>query len=812
MAPPRLLRGLVLGGLLVATSIAQDPFGRGGRGGRPMPPSRLLQAIDTDGNGALSSDEIDFAARSLLQLDTDRDGNLSAAELTPARGGGFRGPGGPGMGGPGMGGPPGGMDPVLSALDKDGDGELFEDEITDAARSLDRLDRDGDDMLSEDELAPTMGGRGGFGPGGPGGFGGRGRGGQARYQGVPRPEELRAEDGTATIPDRATFDALSYQGEEVMIDTHLAGMQFVKFQLEGVGSDDPRLYFMNTKVYRAHPMFMGAIGLSEGGGFGRGGGSSGTMRGVLVYRPMLASPAGAPGLYTFEFEPNDAFPYDSIRIAFDQLQGHSDLLRGNLAYNLLPRAKQRWSTERERYVQGKLPVFDPEATPDDVAFLPLHRAVSFGRLRLMAPGERPSARDVVVYRALPNEMPRTAGVLTGVRQTPLSHVNLRAVQDDVPNAFVRDVAAAPAVQALLGKYVRYEVTDLGYSLREATAEEVEAHFVALRPQQTQVPPRDLDAREILPFDQLGFADAVRVGVKAANLAVLRGLAGAQDGVQSPDGYAVPFAFYDDFMRSNGFYEMARQMMQTGDFQRDAATRERALKKFRKAIEKGKMPAWADAALEAVRSRFPDGQPIRCRSSTNNEDLPGFSGAGLYDSFTHRAKEGHLAKTVRQVYASMWNFRAFEEREFYRVDHFAAAMGVVLHANSEDERLNGVAVTRDVLYQELHRDKLLYYVNVQVGDDLVTNPQAESVPEELLLSPRNPAGDRVMQRSNRAPAGQDSLLTVAQRLQLRRCLRALHEHFARCYGRVDDPTFAMEVEFKVSADGALLIKQARPWVE
>ncbi|MEC7725389.1 MAG: PEP/pyruvate-binding domain-containing protein, partial [Planctomycetota bacterium] len=233
--------------------------------------------------------------------------------------------------------------------------------------------------------------------------------------------------------------------------------------------------------------------------------------------------------------------------------------------------------------------------------------------------------------------------------------------------------------------------------------------------------------------------------------------------------------------------------------------------FRKKVKKGEMPSWMHDALTEVQGRFPEGQSIRCRSSTNNEDLPGFSGAGLYDSFTHKPDEGHLSVSVRQVFASLWNFRAYEEREFHRIDHLMAAMGVVLHPNQKREQVNGVAVTKDVLYKAQHPSTRLYFVNVQVGEDLVTNPEAASVPEELLLSPRNPRRDRVLQRSNRGSDGA-SLLSSKHRQELRRCMRTLHDRFARLYGRGDDDAFAIEIEFKVTEAGDLLIKQARPWID
>jgi hypothetical protein len=498
-----------------------------------------------------------------------------------------------------------------------------------------------------------------------------------------------------------------------------------------------------------------------------------------------------------------------IQVAQGLLEEHSELLRDRLAYYLLPRAKERYLTEVAKYDDAGLPVIDEADLYADIGFLPLHLAESFGRLRLMNLEERPGPRDIVIYPTLPNELPRVAGIITGVRQTPLSHVNLRAIQDDVPNAYIADFARNEQLTGLLDRYVHYKVDADGYEVREATAEEVERHFEALRPREVLFPARDLTEKTIRPLREIAFTDGDRFGRKASNLATLRTL--YLEDVAVPDGLAVPFSFYDAFMEHNGLYEAARRMIAAPGFQTDSEVRDAALAEFRKTVKKGQMPQWMLDAIGDAQAAFPEGSSIRCRSSTNNEDLISFSGAGLYSSFTHRPKEGHLSKSIKQVYASMWNYRAFEEREFGRIDHFASAMGVLLHLNEENERANGVAVTEDVAYRTgAQQSGRSYYVNAQVGEDLVTNPSGDALSEELLLNPTRASRDVVVQRSSRV-AGGGALLDVAQINLLRRSLGVIHSSFAQLYEVPAGARFAMEVEFKVTAEGALQIKQARPWV-
>ena len=605
-------------------------------------------------------------------------------------------------------------------------------------------------------------------------------------------------DGATSIPDAETFMELATVnnvGWAPFLDDQL----YVKFGILNRDSAQPQVYFINSNTYTIHASFWSGIGASVTDDDGSG---------EIVFNPNDILPNGTIGSYSFNFSFGNAYNFEATQRTFELLAASMPFLQNNMNHFIGQSDEDDHLNNYADDFEGtRVDVVLESDVFAEINYIPFHEAEGYGFFKHMTDlNETPGSRDIVLYDALPNSLPRVGGIITSVIQTPLSHVNLRAIQDNVPNAYIADPLLNPDIANLLGGYVYYKVENERYEIREASLTEVNNWYEDLRPTEPQIPIRDLSITEIMPLDDIGFEMSTAFGAKCSNLATMRSFDLPVGTI--PDGFGIPFYYYDEFMQFNNFYQEAQVMIDNPTFQTDLNFRIDRLRDFRRAIKDAPMPQWMMDDLQAMHDDFPEGTAVRCRSSTNNEDLPGFSGAGLYTSKTQYLDEGHISKSIKQVYASMWNFRAYEERDFYRVDHFVAAMGILCHPSFQEEQSNGVGISIDPIYET----EDTFYLNTQVGESLITNPDPNSVPEEILLyeDPDQGGGYLVLRLSNLVNPG-ELVMDQIYLDQMRDYLSVIHDGFAVLYDVVGADDFGIDIEYKVTAQDQLIVKQARPWV-
>ena len=480
-------------------------------------------------------------------------------------------------------------------------------------------------------------------------------------------------------------------------------------------------------------------------------------------------------------------------------------------------------------VAASLPADIGRLTTDDlfqgVDFQPLNVAESYGRLRFVTAADLEASfvsfRDIVVLDRVPNDISVTQGIITGEFQTPLSHVNVLSQNRGTPNMALRGAMELPELRALEGQWVRFSVGPSEYELTAVDVAEADAWWEENKPGVVQVPGLDdsitdlRDVGAIVPASVAGedLLAAIKEGTrafggKAANYPALSHVAG----IRVPRAFGVPIYYYLQFMRENGFDQQVAALLADPSFNADPAVRDQKLQELRDAMRAGAVnPDFEALLIGKLEAEFP-GVRMRFRSSTNAEDLDGFTGAGLYTSRSGELAdpESPVLDAVRRVWSSVWSFRAFEERSFRSIDHGAVGMALLVHRSFPDEEANGVALTNNP-FEKTGIDPA-FYVNVQRGEFSVVQPVPGTSTEEFLhyFDLQNQPVS-YLSNSNLVPSG-ERVLAPSQVQELGVALDLIRRHFAPAYAV--SPWWAMDVEFKFDAEGdevpPLFVKQARPF--
>jgi rifampicin phosphotransferase len=173
--------------------------------------------------------------------------------------------------------------------------------------------------------------------------------------------------------------------------------------------------------------------------------------------------------------------------------------------------------------------------------------------------------------------------------------------------------------------------------------------------------------------------------------------------------------------------------------------------LRAKIQNGRLnEAFARATLEKRRALL-GAKGVFVRSSTNSEDLPNFSGAGLYTTVPNVRDDNALLEAIKTVWASLWNYEAYEARESFGINHSAVYPAVLIQEGINAEAA-GVLITTNPFDRE---DPRSVYVNAKRGLGIRV-VEGRRIPEQLIYNPRT-AAVRILTRSD-----DDTMLTFDDR--------------------------------------------------
>ncbi len=331
--------------------------------------------------------------------------------------------------------------------------------------------------------------------------------------------------------------------------------------------------------------------------------------------------------------------------------------------------------------------------------------------------------EILILRELPASLPPVAGIIVARQSTPLSHVNILAKDWGIPNVYIKD--ADKLFRELDTKWIRFEATFTNYSYKFADKEILDSYT----PPNIRRAPVDLSVRRLAGIASMRKSDSVAFGAKAANLGHLLNRNFAD--VSIPDGFSVPFFWYDRFMKENGFDKVIEEAIQDIDFVHNPRVRRKKLEELRGAIQKGRIDsALRDEIVRRWKSQL-GGRPVFVRSSSNAEDLPNFSGAGLYSSVPNVRSGDQLIEAVKKVWASLWKFEAYEARVRNYVDQQTVYMSALIQIGVDMDR-GGVMFSTNP-FREKNSDST--YISVVCGhnDPITANG---GMPEQIIVEGRS----------------------------------------------------------------------------
>ncbi|GAB1691099.1 hypothetical protein KRM28CT15_29020 [Krasilnikovia sp. M28-CT-15] len=481
-------------------------------------------------------------------------------------------------------------------------------------------------------------------------------------------------------------------------------------------------------------------------------------------------------------------------------------------------------------------------------YVPLQAGTAEGRLRAFA-DEAAYRRadpplqwyDIVAMERVPDDIPRLSGIVNAAHTTPLSHTNVLAAGWGVPNAIQLAALESIDAEGLDGAWVRYEVDPAAAGIRlsriaRPPAVDSPPAWTASR---VNVEPPESRATPIADLADLRAGDAYRYGTKAANLGELqhllthgsdrllgwyqvpralrphlleyaRRLLGVADDADPydaardllgeiivPRGVALPFAVQREFLESSADVQQEIGKLKTA-LELGATDIDARCDRLRELVRATRVPDAIRRRIDsALVTHLGGASRFVVRSSSNAEDLAGFSAAGIYESVTDVTTVDAVVDAVREVWVSLLSARSVHLRHQAGISLDDAYMGVVIQEQAA-ATMGGVLVTTNPLAPGDFRNVFLN-VSTSSVQDVVAGVGA---PMQYLFNTVEGGGRTV------SLGDADRDLADADRARMERLAvigRLLQAHFCADY------TFSAPVDIEWVADAErIAVVQLRPY--
>lgn len=505
--------------------------------------------------------------------------------------------------------------------------------------------------------------------------------------------------------------------------------------------DKNKIYYVNSTRYPFHKDFVNGtyLSLERGQEFFDNNYLKPNRRfilGTLAYQTPLKR-------WTFEFWEGDLIPADQIKIT-------SEIINQSFFQPVAFKPNSLRQEEASAGVEGLARILQSEIASEQ-AYEPLNLASGIGRIHIIEKLDEHveiGSNEIVVLNEVPIQLPPVAGIILAQPSTPLSHINLLVKGWGVPNAYIKN--AHQLLKEFDGWWVSFETRRDTYVIKRADLGQVKEYQQRMASRPDLIKPRsDLTVTRIALLSQQRARDVIAYGGKSANLGEM--MRARLPGIIVPSGFTVPFFYYDQFISENNLDESIHEMMNDQKFVHDPVYRRRRLADLRERIQNGALnDQLRGEVLRLVHTQF-SGKGLFARSSSNSEDLPNFSGAGIHSSVPNVKGDHQLIEAIKTVWASLWNFEAYEARERAGIDHSQVYMAVLIQEGINADSA-GVMLTTDPYDRE---NKSAYYISAKRGLGIKV-VEGKRVAEQIIFRPQTNT-IQVLTRS-----AEDSLLTFDEK--------------------------------------------------